>query len=144
VKILDANVLLYAYNPSAPLHAATRQWLEEALSGDEAVGIPWVVLLAVLRLSTNPRAVTRPLSTKHACAILDQLLDSPPVRIVQPGPEHWLQLRRLMVDVGTAGNLTTDAHLAALAIEHGATLVSYDRDFARFRHLRWEAPNTPR
>jgi len=140
VKIVDVNLLLHAYNPSAPLHVQARRWLESALSGDESVGLPWVVILAFLRIATNPRAVTRPLSVERACETVDQLLGYPGVRIVQPGPEHWLQVRRLLLEVGSAGNRTTDTHLAALAIEHGATLVSYDNDFARFPHLRWEHP----
>jgi len=140
VKIVDVNVLLHAYSPSAPLHAAARSWLESALSGDESVGLPWVVILAFLRIATNPRAVTLPVSVERACETVDQLLGYPPVRIVQPGPEHWLQVRRLLLEVGSAGNLTTDTHLAALAIEHGATLVSYDNDFARFDRLRWQRP----
>lgn len=123
-----------------PLHAEARRWLESALSGDESVGLPWIVILAFLRIATNPRAVTLPVSVERACETVDQLLDYPPVRIVQPGPEHWPQVRRLLLEVGSAGNLTTDTHLAALAIEHGATLVSYDNDFARFDRLRWQRP----
>lgn len=140
MKIPDANVLLHAHNPSAPRHAEARPWLEAALSDEEPVGLAWVVLLAFLRIATNPRAVERPLSAERACAAVDRLLECPPVRLVGPGPEHWPQLRRLLHEVGSAGNLTTDAHLAAVAIERGATLVSYDHDFARFEHLRWEQP----
>ena len=109
-------------------------------SREGSIGLPWVVILAFLRITTNPRAVTLPLSVERACEVVDQLLGYPPVRIVQPGPEHWLQVRRSLLAVGSAGNLTTDTHLAALAIEQGATLVSYDNDFARFDHLRWERP----
>lgn len=140
MRVIDANVLLHAYNPSAPLHDQARRWLEEALSGDEPVGLAWVVILAFLRIATNPRAVTLPLPVDRACETVDQLLSYPPVRVVEPGPEHWRHARRLLCEVGSAGNLTTDTHLAALAIEHGATLVSYDHDFARFEHLRWERP----
>jgi len=140
VKVLDANVLLHAYNPSAPLHREARAWLEGALSADEPVGLPWVVLLAFLRIATSARAVTRPLPVNRACGMVDQLLSYLPVRVLEPGPEHWRHLRRLLQEVGSAGNLTTDAHLAALVIEHGATLVSYDHDFSRFASLRWERP----
>ncbi len=140
MKIVDVNVLLHAYSASAPLHAEARGWLESALSGDETIGLPWVVILAFVRIATNPRAVTLPVSVERACESVNQLLGYPPVRIVQPGPEHWLQVRRLLLEVGSAGNLTTDTHLAALAIEHGATLVSYDNDFARFDRLRWQRP----
>ncbi|MEE9279319.1 MAG: TA system VapC family ribonuclease toxin [Myxococcota bacterium] len=140
MKIVDVNVLLHAYNPSAPLHTEARSWLESALSGEESVALAWVVLLAFLRIATNPRAVTLPVSIERACETVDQLLGYPPVRIVQPGPEHWLRVRQLLLEVGSAGNLTTDTHLAAIALEHGATLVSYDNDFARFEQLRWERP----
>lgn len=140
MKIVDVNVLLHAYSASAPLHAEARGWLESVLSGDETIGLPWVVILAFVRIATNPRAVTLPVSVERACESVNQLLGYPPVRIVQPGPEHWLQVRRLLLEVGSAGNLTTDTHLAALAIEHGATLVSYDNDFARFDRLRWQRP----
>jgi len=140
VRIVDANVLLHAYNVSAPAHPQARRWLENALSDDEALGLPWVVILAFLRISTNPRALPRPLSIDNASEIVDALLNYPPVRVVEPGPEHWLQMRRLISKLGIAGNLTTDTHLAALAIEHGATLISYDSDFSRFEHLRWECP----
>ena len=140
MKLLDANVLLHAYNPHAPMHAGARRWLEGALSDDEPVGLAWIVLLAFIRISTNPRAVASPVKIELVCETLDQLLQCAPVRVVQPGPEHWSHVRRLLLAVGTGGNLTTDAHLAALAIEHGATLISYDNDFGRFEHLRWERP----
>lgn len=140
MRVIDANVLLHAYNPSAPLHHEARQWLEAALSEDEPIGIPWVVLLAFLRIATSARAVARPLPVDRACETVDRLLSYPPVRVVEPGPEHWRHLRRLLHELGSAGNMTTDAHLAALAIEHGATLVSYDHDFSRFGFLRWERP----
>lgn len=140
MKVVDANVLLHAYNPSAPLHAEARSWLESALSDEEPVGLAWIVILAFLRIATNPRAVSVPASIERACETVDQLLGYPPVRVVQPGPEHWRQVRRLLLEVGSAGNLTTDTHLAAIALEHGATLVSYDNDFARFERLRWERP----
>jgi len=140
VKLVDANVLLHAHNASAPRHAAARAWLEEALSGDEPVALAWIVVLAFLRIATSPRALTRPLATEAACGIVDRLLEQPPVRLLEAGPEHWRHLRRLLHETGSAGNLTTDAHLAALAIEHGATLVTYDHDFGRFEHLRWERP----
>lgn len=122
------------------MHVPARAWLESALSGDESVGLPWVVILAFLRIATNPRAVERPLSIERACETVDELLDCPPVHVLQPGPGHWSEVRRLLLEVGAAGNLVTDAHLAALAIEHGAILTSYDADFARFEHLRWERP----
>lgn len=140
MKLVDANVLLHAYNTSAPRHAEARAWLEEALSSDEPIALAWIVVLAFLRITTNPRAVARPLAVEAACALVDRLLEQPPVRLLDAGPEHWRHLRRLLHETGSAGNLTTDAHLAALAIEHGATLASYDHDFGRFPHLRWERP----
>jgi toxin-antitoxin system PIN domain toxin len=138
--VVDANVLLHAYNPSAPMHVPARTWLEAALSGDESIGLPWIVILAFLRIATNARAVERPLSIERACETVDELLACAPVHVLQPGPRHWSEVRRLLLQVGAAGNLVTDAHLAALAIEHGATLTSYDADFSRFEHLRWERP----
>lgn len=143
MKLVDVNVLLHAYNPSSPMHDESRAWLESALSDEEPVGLAWVVILAFLRIATSPRAMTSPIPIERACETVDQLLDYPSVRSVQPGPEHWRQVRRLLMEAGSAGNLTTDAHLAAIAIEHGATLFSYDNDFGRFEDLRWERPADP-
>ncbi|WP_440998080.1 type II toxin-antitoxin system VapC family toxin [Arhodomonas sp. SL1] len=138
--LVDANLLLYAVNADLPQHARARHWWEQVLSGTEAVGIPWVVILAFLRLSTNPRIFERPLSVEGAMAYVDQWMAQPPVNAVAPGLNHWPVLRNLMEAVGTGGNLTTDAHIAALALEHGYTVYSADNDFRRFAGVRYVNP----
>ena len=140
MKVVDLNLLLYAVNRSGPHHAPARAWLEGALAGDEVIGLPWVVILGFLRTSTNPRVFPEPLHSGDALAVVDGWLARPVVHPVEPGGDHWRLLRDLLESAGAAGNLTTDAHLAALAIEHGAELVTTDADFARFPGLRWSNP----
>lgn len=140
MKIVDLNVLLYAVNLDSAHHRIVRRHWEGAVSGVEAIGLPWAVLLGFLRLATNPAVFPRPLGTDVALEKVDTWLSLPAVRVVTETDGHWEVLRGLLADSGTAGNLTTDAHLAALAISHGAVLVSCDNDFARFRGLRWENP----
>lgn len=140
MQLVDANVLLYATNRTARSHAACRAWLESALGGGEPLGFSWLVLLAFLRISTRAQVFDHPLSPEKALDTLDAWLGCPAATLVHPTQSHASVLRRLLVEVGTAGNLTSDAHLAALAIEHGATLVSCDTDFARFKGLRWMNP----
>jgi len=110
------------------------------MSGSETVSLPWVVILGFLRITTSNRVLPRPLTPLQAIEVVDALLSRPSVETMDAGPDHWPALRALLEESGTAGNLTTDAHLAALAIESGATLCSTDADFARFRHLTWENP----
>lgn len=133
--LVDANVLIYAVHAESPQHAAARRWLEATLSGTTELGFSWSVLLAFLRLTTRRAVFTNPLSVEGATAIVDEWLDQPFARVVVPGPRHWSILRHLLAAAGTAGNLTTDAHLAALAIEHRARLATTDRDFGRFPGL---------
>jgi hypothetical protein len=140
MKLVDLNVLLYAVNRDSPLHEPVRSWLERVLSADEPVGLPWIVLLGFLRLATNARVFARPLTAIQAIEQVEAWLVHPNVRSVRETDEHWQILKELVRQTGTAGNVTTDAHLAALAISHGATLASCDADFNRFRHLRWENP----
>ncbi len=140
MKVLDLNLLLYAVNRDAEPHRAAKAWLERTLSGDEAVALPWIVILGFLRLTTSRRVLPRPLTPKQALGVVDGWLSQPPVVALSPGDEHWRILRDLLGETGTAGNLTTDAHLATLAIERGAVLCSTDADFARFPHLRWTNP----
>lgn len=140
MKILDLNLLLYAINADAPAHRRAKQWFEETLADDEPVGLPWLVVLGFLRLATNQRILPRALSAAQATAVVDGWLAQPNVRLLSAGEEHWRILKTLLAETGTAGNLTTDAHLAALAIEHGATLCSTDNDFNRFAKLRWRNP----
>ncbi|MSV27955.1 MAG: type II toxin-antitoxin system VapC family toxin [Bryobacterales bacterium] len=138
--ILDANLLIYAVNQDAPLHRKAKLWLELVLSGRQTVGLPWNVLLAFLRLTTKPGLFQRPLSLEAALDLLARWLDEPTVVIVHPGPRHLSILRDLLLPLGTGGNLTSDAHLAAVAIEHGAELCSSDTDFARYPRLNWHNP----
>ena len=138
--LVDANLLIYAVNADAPLHRKARRWLESALSGPETVGFSWNVLLAFLRLTTRPSLMRNPLSAKTAFDLVASWLDQPSVSVVQAGPRHLRILRDLLAPLGTAGNLTSDAHLAALAIENGAELCSSDSDFARFHGLKWRNP----
>jgi len=140
MTIVDLNVLLYAVNSEAVQHARAREWWEQAVNGEETIGLPWVVLLGFLRLSTNPRVFPRPLTPDAAAAKLDTWLARDNIRVVREKDEHWDALRGLLSGTGTAGNLTIDAHLAALALTHDAVLASSDTDFARFRGLRWENP----
>ena len=137
MKVLDLNVLLYAVNADGPHHQAARAWLERLLSEDETVGLPWVVLLGFLRISTHPRVFATPLEPAQAIAVAESWLERPCVELLSPGSGHWELLRELLLASGTAADLTTDAHLAVLAIERGAELHSTDTDFARFGSLRW-------
>lgn len=140
MKIVDLNLLLYAVNSGAAQHARAHEWWERAVNDEDVIGLPWVVLLGFLRLSTNPRVFPRPLSPHAAAAKLDTWLARDNIRVPQEKHEHWDTLKRLLGVSGTAGNLTTDAHLAALAISHDAVLVSSDVDFSRFKGLRLENP----
>lgn len=130
--LVDANVLVYAIDSDSPHHRAARRWLEGALSGAAPVGFAWVVLLAFLRVTTRPGILRRPLSPEKATAFVDEWLAQPNARAVAPGEGHWQILRTLLKATGTAGNLTSDAHLAAMALERGASICSTDRDFERF------------
>lgn len=138
--LVDANLLLYAVNRDLPRHRAARAWFEQVLSGSENVGLPWVVLLAFLRLATNRRIFERPLSPGDACAYIEEWLKQPVVAAVTPGDGHWSILCNLLAESGTGGNLTTDAHIAALALEQGYTVYSTDNDFKRFPGLRHVNP----
>lgn len=131
--IVDANVLVYAVNESMPRHGDARQWLEAALNGDEPVGLPWVSLLAFLRVSTLPALAPHPLSVTDALDVVDDWLGAHAATVPHPTTRHAALLRGFLAESGTGGNLATDAHLAALATEHGARLATFDRDFARFR-----------
>jgi toxin-antitoxin system PIN domain toxin len=143
VRLPDTNLLLYAVDEDAELHDAALQWMEEALSGTETVAFAWVAVLGFIRIGTNPALYDIPMRVERALEVVDGWLAQPCVTIVHPTDRHAAVLRDLLTRVGTAGNLTTDAHLAALAIEHGATLYSSDNDFSRFPGLRWVNPLKP-
>lgn len=130
--LVDANVLVYAIDSDSHHHRAARRWLEGALSGTAPVGFAWVVLLAFLRVTTRPGILCKPLSPERAMAFVNEWLAQPSARPVAPGEGHWQILRTLLRATGTAGNLTSDAHLAAMALELGASVCSTDRDFERF------------
>jgi len=138
--LLDANLLIYAVNQDAPLHRKARSWIESAISGSETVGISWSVVLAFIRLTTRPGLFRNPLSVKYALDVVQSWISQPAVTLVHPGPRHLGLLREFLLHSGTAGNLTSDAHLAALAVEQGAHLYSSDADFARFPKLKWSNP----
>jgi hypothetical protein len=136
----DVNVLLYATNRTSVHHAPCHQWLEDALDGDAPVGFSWQVLLGFVRLATKAVVFARPLTVAEAFDVIEHWLGRPASVVLQPTERHAQVLRGLLIQSGAAGNLTTDAHLAALALTHGATLVSCDRDFARFAGLKWLNP----
>jgi toxin-antitoxin system PIN domain toxin len=144
VRVVDPNLLLYAVNEDAPHHEAARTWWEGVLAADEPIGLAWAVVLGFLRLSTRPGLFPRPLTCEQALDVVEQWLQRPSVLVLHPGQRHWEVLRALLEQAGTAGNLTTDAHPAALAIEYDADLFSSDNDFARFRAImRFTNPLMP-
>jgi toxin-antitoxin system PIN domain toxin len=142
VKVVDLNLLIYATNRDAPDHRRARAWWEGAMNGEEAVGLAWIVLLGYLRLTTRPGLLPQPLTVTDATDVVAEWLAQSVTVVVSPGERHWQILRTLLEPIGAAGNLTTDAHLAALAIEHKATLCSSDRDFARFPGVKLLNPLT--
>jgi len=135
VNLVDANILIYAVNSDSPHHEKARAWLEDALSASEPLGFAWSVLLAFLRVTTRRGILEHPLPVTAAIDYVDSWLQQPNVEIVDPEDRHWPVLRTLIASAGTAGNLTSDAHLAALALGGGWTLVSTDHDFRRFSGL---------
>ena len=140
MNLVDANVLLYAVNADAPRHDVAKRWLDDSLSGAGTVCFSWIVLLAFVRLSTKATLFPAPLTTGGAFDIVDAWLARPTARIVEPTARHADIVRSLLSAAGTAGNLVNDAHLAALAIEHRATVVTFDTDFARFPGVDWRIP----
>jgi toxin-antitoxin system PIN domain toxin len=140
MNLVDANVLLYAVNQADPKHQPSRQWLDTALAGREPVGFSWIVLLAFVRLSTKVGLFPYPLTVEGALARVRAWIDEPPSVIVEPTPRHFDILGSLLGEVGTGANLVNDAHLAALAVEHNARVISYDNDFGRFAGVRWQRP----
>ena len=138
--LVDANLLLYAYHQRAEQHNASRAWLQAALSGPELVRFAWLTLWAFLRISTNPRIFEHPLSTSEAEAVVSSWLAQPVAGILEPGERHWEMLRSLLRKGQATGPLVMDAVIAAIALEHGATLYTTDRDFSRFAGLKWTNP----
>jgi toxin-antitoxin system PIN domain toxin len=140
VKLPDLNLLVYAADETARLHEPALSWVEETLSGPETVALAWLVLIGFVRLVTNPRVFRDPWQVEQALDVVDGWLAQPAVTVVHPTDRHTAVLRDLLLPLGSAGNLASDAHLAACAIEHGATLCSCDNDFARFPGLHWVDP----
>lgn len=138
--IVDVNLLIYAVNEDSHDHRKAKTWLEAALSGAETVGLPWIVLLAFLRLTTRTGLFRKPLSVEAAFDLVDAWLQQPSVTVPEPTPRHLQTMRDLVSPLGTGGNLTSDAYLAALAIEYGAELCSTDNDFGRFSRVHWRNP----
>ena len=136
----DVNLLVHAYNAESPDHVAARAWWERLLNSTQPVGLTWAVVLGFIRLVTNRHVVSHPLTAEAACAHPRAWLAQPYVSIAHPGDRHAEIVFGLLETVGTAANLTTDAHLAAVAIEHQAEIHSTDTDFARFPGLRWVNP----
>ena len=140
MKVPDLNVLIYAVDRRSPDHGRAIAWWNGALSGAETIGLAWTVLLGFVRLTTSPRVMSNPLDPGDALDYLDRWLAQPITTVIEPTIRHATVLRDLLERLGTGGNLVSDAHLAALAIEHDAELCSADRDFGRFPGLRWSNP----
>jgi uncharacterized protein len=142
--LIDANLLLHAYNLRSREHEASRGWLEAVLSGPQLVRLAWLTVWAFLRISTNPRVFEQPLTVADASDIVGSWFEQPHVSVLEPGERHWELLQGLTRSGQAAGPLVMDAALAAIAIEHGATLYTTDRDVARFPGLAWVNPLEPR
>lgn len=140
MKIVDANVLIYAVNSDSERHEVSRRWLDDALGGASSVGLAWVPLLAFVRLVTKAGLFPTPMSVAEAMTQIDDWLAEPAAYLLHPGNAHPRILTELLSAVGTGGNLVNDAHLAALAVENRASVVSFDNDFGRFPGVRWEIP----
>ena len=138
--VLDANILLYAYDSASSHHAKARAWVERVFSAAAPVGLPWQTVTAFLRIMTNPRLPGERFSTQEAVQVVDRWLEQPNIRLLAPGDDHWPLFRQMIVEGQASGPLITDAHVAALTIEYGGVLHTTDRDFARFPGLRWTNP----
>ncbi len=136
MRLPDVNVLVHAVNQGSPAHDAAARWLSDGVQSGEGLALAWVSLLGFLRITTRPGVYATPLPVDRALGIVDVWLQTPGSRVVHPGPRHAALLGRVLRQAGTAGNLTTDAHLAALAQEHGAVVGTFDRDFRRFEGVR--------
>ncbi len=136
----DLNLLVYAHSVGAPLHTPARRWWEDLVNGTERVGVPWVVAVGFVRLMTHPRVLSQPAAPERAVDLVADWFSSPSVLPLNPGARHLALFREMLSAAGVGGNLVTDAHIAALAVEHQAEVHSNDGDFARFPGLRWRNP----
>lgn len=138
--VIDANLLIYSYNSGAARHVKAREWLEETLSGEEVVGLPWQSIAAFVRIMTDPRLPGQRFTAPEAVEVVAGWLNQATVRVLTPGEVHWAVFRRMVVEGQASGPLVTDAQIAALTVEYGGVLHTTDRDFARFPGLRWVNP----
>ena len=136
----DINLLVHAHHRGSPVHPQARTWWDRCLAGTEGVGLAWITILGFIRITTHRGILTRPFSPEDACSRIEEWLSLPHIHIPIPAEGHFSRLRKNLKSLGTAGNLTTDAHLATLAIERGYTLYSTDADFTRFPDLKWTNP----
>ena len=138
MQIPDTNLLVYAVHADSPYHASAKQALEALLADERGMALCWMVLVGFIRISTRRGILPDPLSVAEVLSVVEDWLTHPRVRVLEPGPMHSGILGRLLLETGSAGNLTTDAHIAAIAIEHGAEVITFDRDFAKFTGLRYQ------
>lgn len=138
--VIDANLLIYSYNSGSLRHEKAREWLEQVLSGSEAVGLPWQSISAFVRIMTDPRLPGERFTVLEAAEVVNRWLNQSVVRVLTPGEEHWPLFRQMVVEGEARGPLVTDAQIAALSVEYGGVLYTTDRDFARFPGLRWKNP----
>lgn len=138
--LVDANILLYAEDQTSPRHEKARMWWDAQLSGDKPVCLCWTVLSAFIRIGTNPRVFEQPLSLDQAVARVQSWMEQPCTRLVNPTEHHWTVFQKMLLKGQASANLVTDAHLAALAVEHGCELISTDADFSRFPGIKWRNP----
>lgn len=143
MNVVDANVLIYSVNEASDRHRESRGWLDWALSGNATVGFSWVAMLAFVRLTTKRQIFDSPLSPSEALDRVDAWLASPAALVVEPTARHTMIVRDLLASADRGGNLVNDAHLAALAVEHGGNVVSFDSDFGRFPGVVWSLPKAP-
>ncbi|MCC6943080.1 MAG: type II toxin-antitoxin system VapC family toxin [Thermomicrobiales bacterium] len=140
MKIPDVNLLVYAFDERSQFHHQAKRWLSDLLSGSERIGFSWIVLLGFIRISTSRRILDQPMSPAEAFSIVEGWLLRQGVHVIHPTNDHFEIVRGLLEPLGIGGDITTDAHLAALAIEHGGEVCSADNDFARFPTVRWSNP----
>lgn len=141
MKIIDANVLIYSVSRQSPKFEIATSWLNKAMSESETIGFSWLVLIAFMRITTHSRLSPQPLSIQQAKHVVQEWLGQPCSTVLHPTHKHLNLIEELLEPLGVAGDLTNDAHIAALAIEHGATVYSFDNDFSRFPRVRWAMPS---
>jgi len=138
--IPDINLLIFVHNKDTQWHKPTYTWWESVIHGNELVGISWIVANGFIRIMTHPKVMERPLRTDTACEVVEEWFSFAHIQPLAPGPNHLTIFKRCLRDCGVGGNLVTDAHIAALAMEFNGTVYSNDRDFGRFQGLKWKNP----